>query len=243
MSFAAAKAQKSEPQEGDGSVRIYQGENLVPVGRIDLGSDADNVRIDAAAQRVYVGHADGAIAVIDPASRSIVNDIHVKDHPEGFQLDPVGPSIWVNIPDHREIGVLDRTSGRQIASWPMEQWGENFPMALQPDQGRLAVVFRHPARLAVFDTKTGKVLDSAETCRDSDDVFVDTKRRRLYVSCGEGYIDVFSETAQGLSRSVRFPTIRGARTALYSPELDRLFLAVRASGNFPACIWVLRATP
>lgn len=228
---------------GDGSVRIYQGENLVSVGRIELGSDADNVRIDAAAHRVYVGHSDGAIAVIDAASRSTAGDIALKDHPEGFQLAPAGPSIWVNIPDHREIGVLDRTLGRQTASWPMEQWGGNFPMALQADRGRLAVVFRHPARLALFDTKTGQVVDSAETCGDSDDVFADGKRHRLYVSCGDGYIDVFSETTQGLSRGARVPTIRGARTALYSPELDRLFLAVRASGDSPASVWVFKAAP
>jgi sugar lactone lactonase YvrE len=125
----------------------------------------------------------------------------------------------------------------------MEQWGGNFPMALQSDRGRLVVVFRHPARLALFDTRTGQVLDSTEACGDSDDVFVDAKRRRLYVSCGDGYIDVFSETAQGLSHSVSFPTIRGARTALYSPELDRLFLAARASGNSPASVWVLKVTP
>lgn len=226
---------------GDGSVRIYQGENWVPTGRIDLGSDADNVRIDAAAHRVYVGHSDGAIAVIDAASQKVVNDIHLKDHPEGFQLDPGGLSIWVNIPDHQEIGVLDRTLGRQVASWPMAQWGGNFPMALQADRGRLAVVFRNPARLAMFDTRTGQVLTSAETCGDSDDVFVDSKRHHLYVSCGDGYIDVFTEAAQGLSRSARLPTIRGARTALYSPELDRLFLAVRASGNSPASVWVFKA--
>ncbi len=228
---------------GDGSVRIFQGEDLVPVGRIALGSDADNVRIDSAAHRVYVGHSDGAIAVIDAASRSTVSDIHLKDHPEGFQLDPGGPAIWINIPGNREIAIVDRASGRQIASWPMEQWGGNFPMALQSDRGRLAVVFRQPARLAVFNTKTGQVLDSAETCGDSDDVFVDAKRHRLYVSCGDGYIDVFSETAQGLVRGARVPTIHGARTALYSPELDRLFLGVRASGNSTASVWVFKAAP
>jgi hypothetical protein len=224
-------------------VRVFQGGDLDPKGRIDLGSDADNVRIDAAAQRVFVGHSDGAIAVIDAATQRAVNDIRLKDHPEGFQLDPNGSSLWVNIPDHREIGVLDRTLSKQIASWPIEQWGGNFPMALQADQGQLTVVFRHPARLAVFNTKTGKVLDSTETCGDSDDVFVDTKRHRVYVSCGDGYIEVFSEAAQGLSLSARIPTIRGARTALYSPELDRLFLAAWASGNSPASVWVLKPMP
>jgi hypothetical protein len=36
------------------------------------------------------------------------------------------------------------------------------------------------------------------------------------------------------------PTVAGARTALFVPELDRLFLAVRANGGEPAAIWIFR---
>src|SRR5580700_3582541 len=41
---------------GDGSVRLFQGAELTPIGKIALGSDADNVRVDDAAGRVYVGY-------------------------------------------------------------------------------------------------------------------------------------------------------------------------------------------
>src|SRR6516165_10805147 len=50
---------------GDGSVRLFKGPDLSPAGRIELGSDADNVRVDSKAGRVFVGHGDGALAVID----------------------------------------------------------------------------------------------------------------------------------------------------------------------------------
>jgi len=53
---------------GDGSVRVLRGEDLAPIGRIELGDDADNVRADTARNRVLVGYSKGALAVIDPLS-------------------------------------------------------------------------------------------------------------------------------------------------------------------------------
>src|SRR6267154_2209526 len=61
--------------------------------------------------------------------------------------------------------------------------------AFDPDEHRLLVAFRSPAKLMVFATRTGKLEGSFDTCRDADDVFVDPQRRRLYGSCGEGVID------------------------------------------------------
>ena len=82
-----------------------------------------------------------------------------------------------------------------------------------------------------------------DVCGDADDVFSDGKRQRVYVTCGEGAIDVI-ETSEGKYRSLgRIATVSGARTALFVAELDRLYLAVRASGAEPAAIWVYRPTP
>jgi hypothetical protein len=71
-------------------------------------------------------------------------------------------------------------------------------------------------------------------------VFVDRKRHRVYVSCGEGFIDVLEPGEAGYRRLARVPTVPGARTSLFVPELDRLFVAVRAVSNDPAAIWVFR---
>jgi hypothetical protein len=95
----------------------------------------------------------------------------------------------------------------------------------------------------VFATQTGKLEGSFDTCRDADDVFVDARRRRIYVSCGEGVIDVFARSASGYERIGRIPTVAGARTSLFAPANDRLYLGVRASGTEPAAIWVFRPQP
>ena len=96
---------------GDGSVRVLRGEDLAPIGRIELGDDADNVRVDAARNRVLVGYGKGALAVIDPASRTKTADIRLKAHPEGFQIDETGTQVFVNVPDAREIEVVDLAAG------------------------------------------------------------------------------------------------------------------------------------
>jgi hypothetical protein len=87
----------------------------------------------------------------------------------------------------------------------------------------------------------GAQVAAPESCGDADDVFHDAKRRRVYVSCGEGFIDVFDDN--GYRRIAHIRTVAGARTALFVPEIDRLLLAVRANGGEPAAIWVFRPRP
>ena len=224
---------------GDGSVHVLRGENLTPIGRIELGDDADNVRVDTARHRVLVGYGKGALAVIDPVSLSKIADIRLKAHPEGFQIDDTGTQVFVNVPDAREISVVDVATG-STGSLATQGAGSNFPMAIDGDAHRFLVVFRSPPTLMALSSQDGHVVAQAETCGDADDVFVDRKRRRVYVSCGQGVVDVLELVEAGYRRLARVPTVSGARTSLFVPELDRLFVAVRAGSNEPAAIWVFR---
>jgi len=226
----------------DGSLHLFDGANFTPGPVIALGKDADNVRIDAKTGTVFVGYGAGAIAAIDAAKRTKVADLTLREHPEGFQLSPDGAHIFVNVPDAREIAVLDRASGK-ATTWPVRDARANFPMALEDDGQRVVAVFRRPARLIAFSAADGKVAANLESCSDADDVFADARRHRLYVSCGEGVVDVFERKGEGYARLEQIPTVSGARTSFFAPELDRLFLGVRASGGEAPAIWVFRPTP
>jgi len=226
----------------DGSVHFFKGEDLAPLGSVDLGEDADNVRIDQATHRVWVGYGSGALAVIDPDSRRKIADIPLKAHPESFRLASAGPEIYVNVPDAGQIAVVDSNAGRQVATWKTDDLRSNYPLALD-ESGQVLAVFRHPARLAIFRAQDGHRLQVLDTCGDSDDLFVDAKRHRVYVTCGEGVIDVFSRNASGYRHSGKLTTSAGARTSLFVPELDRLYLAARATSSAPAAIWVIRPEP
>ena len=228
---------------GDGSVRLYRGADYAETGRIDLGDDADNIRIDPTTKRVLIGYGKGGIATIDPVTRTKIADFPLPVHPEGFQLDRANNQIIVNVPRARAIAVLDSGSGQPKALWRVEGTGANFPMALDEEAQRILVAFRAPGRLAAFSARTGESVASVELCNDADDLFVDAKRSRIYVSCGEGFLDVFDARARDYRRLARVPTVRGARTSYYVPSMDRLFLAVRAASLEPAAVWVYRPVP
>jgi len=223
----------------DGSVRLFKGADLTPVAELPLGEDADNVRVDDDSHRVFVGYGSGALAMIDTSTRAKVGDIALHGHPESFRLDASGKRIFVNVPDAHEIAVVDRATNKQVAAWKTGVHFSNYPLALD-EQGRVLVVFRHPARLAVFQPQDGQLLSAVPTCGDSDDLFVDSKRHRVYVSCGEGFIDVFAAQGNNYTRVSHITTVSGARTSLFVPEIDRLFLAVRAADGKPASIWIFR---
>jgi hypothetical protein len=221
-------------------VRIFQGADLAPEGQIALGEDADNVRVDDAAHRVFVGYGSGALAVIDASNRRKIADIPLKAHPESFQLDPSSLLIFVNVPEARQIAVVDRGANRQIAGWSTGSLKANFPMALDQTHQRVLAIFRHPAKMGVFGAPDGRLLSAVNTCGDSDDVYFDAKRNRVYVSCGEGFLEVFAVQGDTYADLGRIPTAPGARTSLFVPGIDRLLLAVRAVGGGPAAIWVFR---
>jgi hypothetical protein len=227
---------------GDGSVRFYRGDDYATAGRVELGEDADNIRIDEAANRAFVGYGNGAVAVLDLTTRARIADIGLKSHPESFQLDAGGKRIFVNVPNAREVAVIDGVAGRQTGSWTTSAHG-NFPMALDAARKRVVVVFRSPPRLVAYAMQDGGTGRSVDTCGDADDVLVDARRRRVYVSCGEGYLDAFDEDGDAYRRIARIATAPGARTALFVPELDRLFIAVRATPAEHAAIWIYRPQP
>jgi DNA-binding beta-propeller fold protein YncE len=224
----------------DGSVRLFQGTDLRAAERIDLGDDADNVRVEGAAPQVIVGYGDGALAILDPISRTRIADIRLKAHPESFRIETTGAHIYVNVPRAHEIAVVDQGARRQTGSWPTGELSANFPLALDESHHRVLAVFRHPAMLAAFQAQDGKRVAVVQTCGDSDDLFVDAKRNLVYVICGEGYVEVFAPRSDSYASLGRIATLAGARTGLFIPEIDRLIVAARATGSESAAVWVLR---
>src|SRR5437870_11024707 len=117
------------------------------------------------------------------------------------------------------------------ATWPVSTASANYPMALDEEGHRLFVGCRRPAKVLVYDTTTGKESGSFDIVGDTDDLFYDAVRKRLYVSGGEGYLDVFQQQdANRFGRVAHIATAAGARTSLFVPEQSRLYLAVPHRG-------------
>ena len=210
---------------GDGTATFLEGNPLKRSKTIPVGEDADNVRYDAGQRKVYVGR-DGALVVLDPKERTRTLDIPLDGHPESFQLDSAG-RIYVNIPQRQKVAVVDVAKGSVVASWTLSGVAANYPMALDETNHRLFIATRRPPRLLVFDTTTGHNVATLEIDGDSDDLFYDAARRRLYAICGDGSVVVLTQADADHYRTLaRIPTVAGARTGLFAPELNRLYVAV-----------------
>jgi hypothetical protein len=96
------------------------------------------------------------------------------------------------------------------------------------------VVCRKPAKLVVIDMDSGKVLSQIDCPGDSDDIFYDAARKRIYVAGGEGFLEAFAQKSADTYQSMgKIPTAEGARTALFVPDLNRIYLAVPKKGSTP----------
>ena len=83
----------------------------------------------------------------------------------------------------------------------------------------------------MLDTTSGGIVASLSTIGDSDDIFYDAGRRVVYVIGGEGAVEVFRQRdADHYEPGGRITTAPGARTGLFVPALNRLFVAVPHRG-------------
>lgn len=229
---------------GDGACDILDGRSFGRIARIGFSTDADNVRYDEASGRVYVGYGDGALGVVDPKAGVAVGDIRLAGHPEAFQIDRSEGRIFVNVPAAGHVGMVDLAAGAVLATWPLRSARDNYPMALDEAGRRLFIGTRRPARLLVLDTRSGRTVAALESSGDADDLFYDARSRRIYLSGGEGAITVYEQQAPDRYRIIgRVRSAPGARTSLFVPEQDRLYVAAPARGGREAEILVYEVAP
>ena len=227
-----------------GACEVFDGSSFKRIKSIKLSDDADNIRYDAAARRVYVGYGSGELGIVDAATGDQLGEIKLDGHPESFQLEKSGPRIFVNIPTSQRIAVVDREKPAAVTAWSVGGATANFPMALDETHHRLFVGFRKPAKLVVYDTESGKVIANLDSPGDADDIFHDGTRQRIYISGGDGFIGIIQQQDADHYKSLtKIPTASGARTSLFVPELGRLYLAVPHRGTQRAEIRVYKAQP
>jgi DNA-binding beta-propeller fold protein YncE len=222
-----------------GKLYIYDAAAFNLITTIDFPGGADNLRYDAATKRVYVGCGDdektSAIAVVDAMTNQRIDEYKLGGEPESFQLEKSGPNIYVNIPDLKQIAVINRDT-KAITRWPLTGLLMNFPMALDETDHRLFVGIREPPRLGVFDTTSGHTVAMLPSVADSDDLYYDAEHKRVYMPGGEGFIYVFQmKDPDHFQLLAKVPTALGGRTAGYfgrqGKGMHRFFLAIPAGAG------------
>lgn len=146
-----------------------------------------------------------------------------------------------NVPNARQVAVIDREKREVITRWNTDLAFGNFPMALDEADHRLFIGCRLPPKLVVIDTDAGDVVAKIDISGDCDNVFYDGKRHRAYAICGAGKIDIIDQTDPNTyTASTKVDTADGARTGLFVSERDTSFVAVPHHGSQKAEIRAYR---
>lgn len=226
------------------SLYIYDGKTYDVVARIYLGSNLDELQYDARTKRLYVGCMSSdktGIAVISVPDGKLLGKIALPDKPQGFVVEHEGNRIFANMPDLRQVSVIDAETRVLLTTWQLDPGLANVPMGLDEAHHRLLVGTRHPAQLLILDTDTGKAVARVDTSNDADDLFYDPANKRIYVSCGEGFVAVVEQRdADHYRLLARIPTVAGARTSAFSGELNSFYLGVPRREDQPAEVRVFR---
>jgi DNA-binding beta-propeller fold protein YncE len=230
----------------DGICRVYKGETLELIESIKLDLGPDLVGYNPRSKLLYAGYGGedakkefGNLAIIDVVKNKHVGDIQTRAHPGGILVDESGGRIYITIPKTSEVAVIDAKSNRIIKSWRAAEAERTVSLALDATHGRLFVGARNPARVIVYDINSFQRVAVFPTVGLMDGMFFDAARKRLYVSGGEGFVDVFrQEDADHYASFARIPTRPIARTSLFVPELNRYYVALPRKDNESAEIRV-----
>jgi DNA-binding beta-propeller fold protein YncE len=225
---------------GDGKLRVYDAKSFTVQATLDFGSDADNVRQDPQTGELWVGYGNGGLGIVNPNGQK-GGSVDLGTHPESFQFEGNGDRVYANVPKRFGVAVVDRKKRAVVTRWGLGGPLANYPLALDESNKRLFVGCRLPARLVALDAGSGRVVATLPTVGDSDDVFYDAERRRVYVIGGEGAVDLFGQRdPDHYERLGRIPTASGARTGLFVPAWGRLYVAVPHRGSLTAKVLAYR---
>jgi outer membrane protein assembly factor BamB len=145
---------------GDGACRVFDGRDYSLVKSIPV-PDADNVRYRPDTHTVYVTGEDG-LTVIDAKALAVTATVRLPGPPEAPQIDAGRDRLYVNTHKPAQVTVVDLKTNKVAAEYKLESAEANYPMALDPDGGRVFVSCRKKPCVIALDAKTGR---SWRSCR------------------------------------------------------------------------------
>jgi DNA-binding beta-propeller fold protein YncE len=220
--------------EGFGWVELVSVENYKIVDKIKLPSDVDEAVYNPINKYFYVqsgGEETGGkthlLNIIDTSNFKLVGSITLPgNHSNAMATDHSGTRLYVNLTSIDEVGVVDLETRQLIARWPVPEAHHPNSIAIDEVNHRLFTATHQPAKFFVFDTVSGKVVATLPCTGLNDHMTFDAARRRIYVT-GTETASVFEQRdADHYEHIADVPTGYRAKTSLFVPELNRLYVAL-----------------
>jgi hypothetical protein len=246
----------------DGHVRVFQGETLWLVQDFKIEPDPNRLLHDPATNLIYFGYggqnagfdAYGRVGVLQ-TQRGAGYDQLVADmiaptprpgHLAQLAMDDNGVLLAC---DSRAdlIYQFDTRKRELIKTWPARGDGA-ADMALDRIRHRLFVGTRIPPQMTVYDSLSGKEIQSLPAPETMDGVYYDANLRRIYMTGGRwygtpeaspGWIYVYEQKDPDHYDVIsKIKTRPGSGTSLWVPQLNAFYVASQAIGAQKAAILV-----
>ena len=223
--------------DGDdfGDVALVSGEDYKILDTIKLPEGVDGAIFNPVNKYYYVesgGKTEHQINIIDTRNFKHVGDITLPgNHSEAMKIDRAGKKMYVNLTAVSEVGIVDLQTNKLTTRWPIADAKVQNSMALDEPNHRLFIATRMPPKFLVLDTGTGKIVASLPCAPINDDMWFDVARKRFYVTGSDATTVIAQRDADHYEQIAEVPTGFRAKTSLYVPELNRLYVAVSGKGK------------
>ena len=225
--------------DGFGQVALVNGKDYKIMSTIKLPPGVDGAVFNPVNQYYYVESGSDepsakthVINIIDTKAFKLVGAITLPgNHSEAMAIDRAGKKMYINLTGADQVGVVDLETRKLVAQWPVPDAQTANALVLDEPNHRLFIATRKPAKFFVYDTDTGKVVTTLPTAEMHDDMWFDLARKRIYVTGTETTAVMEQRDADHYSHVADVPTGYRAKTSIYVPELNRLYIAVSGKGK------------
>jgi YVTN family beta-propeller protein len=221
---------------GNGTVTMFDLKTLAPVKQIQVGSGLDGIMYDEADDKIILtnhSRPKGTLTAINPVSGDIVATVELEDtSPEGAAADGKG-HVFVNNEGTNTIQVIDTSTWKATASWPLEPCDGPTGIAYDPSTNRIFSGCNKSS--VVVDPSTGTVVASIPNGTRVDALGWDPSTKLIYIpNGGEGNVTVaHQDSPDKYSVVATVDSFRGAKTIAVDPRTHTAYLFQPERGPVP----------
>jgi hypothetical protein len=251
----------------DSHLRVFQGETFRLVQDFKIEPDSNRLLYDPATNLIYFGYGGQnagfntyeRVGILQPkrgaGSDQLVADmIAPTPRPGHFAEMAMDDNGILLICDSRAdvIYQFDTRKRELIKSWPARGDGAG-DMALDRTRHRLFVGTRIPPEMTVYDSLSGKEIQSLPGPETMDGVYYDSNLKRVYMTGGRwygtpdvfpGWVYVYQQLDPDHYDLIsKIKTRPGSGTSLLVPQLNRFYVASQAINDQKAAILVFEPVP
>jgi DNA-binding beta-propeller fold protein YncE len=230
----------------EGALHIYNGTTYAILKTVKLLADADATGYDPVTHYLYIANGGldaklnyGLLSIVDTNTGERMGDIKIDSNRlEAMVMEKSGPRLFLNATEKNAIAVINRKKKTVVAMWTATGCHVNAGVAIDESHHRLFVACRD-GNLVVMDSDTGEALQTLPISTGVDDLAYDPPSQRIYVACGEGFVNVYHQVDADHYQSIgKISTGPLGKTGLLVPELKKYFVAVPPHGAATAEVLV-----